>query len=122
MTFGTDFQIWWELSEKRSSTLLSSVLSFSLPLVLFGISITTSCEETYILLILGRILMLSFLCLFPSSDICCSLKVAVNFMLTLVASSTQHRFVKIVSQRSNELVYVIGQWTTGFNPGTPSNN
>lgn len=66
--------------------------------------------------------MLNFLCLFPSSDICCSLKVAVNFMLTLVASSTQHRFVKIVSQRSNELVYVIGQWTTEFNPGTPSSN
>ena len=64
--------------------------------------------------------MLSSRCFFPSSDICCSLKVAVNFMLTLVASSTQHRFVKIVSQRSNELKYVTGQWNTEFNSGTPS--
>ena len=39
-------------------------------------------------------------------------------MLTLVASSTQHRFVQIVSQLSSELVYVKEQYNTEFNSGT----
>ena len=41
-------------------------------------------------------------------------------MLTLVASSTQHRFVKTVSHSSSELVYVVEQCDTEFNSGTPS--